>query len=169
MIKYLAACLLVAALAPLLNAVDSTNQPPATQPDHETAQKALSDKLSGATLDGWFTVDGPEQQPKRDKYTLGKVFHVKDDLWHIDARIQFGGKDVTVPLQLPIRWAGDDTPVICVTDFKVPLLGIYTARVVFSGDRYAGTWSGATHGGTLWGRVERPTTQPQSAPAPDAK
>ena len=167
MIKYIPACLLALVLVAPVMAADE--RAPATQPDRDAIQKQLAEKLSGATLDGWYTIDGQEEHPKRDKYTLGKVFHVEGDVWHIDARIQFGGKDVTVPLQLPIRWAGDDTPVICVTGFKVPLLGTYTARVVFTGDRYAGTWSGATHGGSLWGRIQRPTTQPQSAPAPDAK
>ena len=38
----------------------------------------------------------------------------------------------------------------------IPNLGTYTARVLFYGDQYAGTWSaGADHGGHLWGRIEK--------------
>lgn len=138
---------------------------PAKEPaDREAMEKALSEQLTNATLSGWYTVDGQEQQPKPDKYTLGKVFHVKDDTWHFDARMQFAKRDLTIPMRLPVLWAGD-TPVISVTNFHVPGLGTYTARVVIAGDRYAGTWSSATHGGTLWGRIQHPTTQPATAPA----
>lgn len=141
----------------------SAAEPPKKPADRAAMEKALSERLTNATLSGWYTVDGQEQQPKPDKYTLGKVFHVKDDTWHFDARMHFAGRDLTVPMRLPVLWAGD-TPVISVTNFHVPGVGTYTARVVISGDRYAGTWSGATHGGTLWGRVQGPATQPATAP-----
>jgi hypothetical protein len=141
----------------------SAAEPPKEPANRQAMEKALSERLTNATLSGWYTVDGSEQQPKPDKYTLGKVFHVKGDTWHFDARMQFAGRDLTVPMRLPVLWAGD-TPVISVTNFHVPGVGSYTARVVISGNRYAGTWSGATHGGTLWGRVQGPTTQPATAP-----
>ena len=76
-------------------------------------------------------------------------------------RIQFGGKDVTVPLVVPIKWAGD-TPVISVTDLSVPGVGTYTVRVVVYRDHYAGTWSGTGHGGVLWGTVSKGTAGPKA-------
>src|SRR5207237_8784736 len=82
--------------------------------------------------------------------------------WEFRARIHFGNKDGTIPIQTPVKWAGD-TPVISVTDFGFPGLGTYTARVMIYGDHYAGTWSGHDHGGHLWGRVEHPpATQPEA-------
>lgn len=57
-----------------------------------------------------------------------------------------------MPLALPIKWAGD-TPVITVTKVAFPGLGTYSARVLFSEDSYAGTWSGSTHGGEMWGKI----------------
>ena len=45
------------------------------------------------------------------------------------SRVQFGGKDVTIPMIIPVKWAGD-TPVISVTDLGFPGLGNYTARVI---------------------------------------
>jgi hypothetical protein len=58
---------------------------------------------------------------------------------------------------VPVKWAGD-TPVISVTNFKVPTMGTYTARVMIYADHYAGTWDAGDHGGHMWGRVERAET-----------
>jgi protein tyrosine phosphatase (PTP) superfamily phosphohydrolase (DUF442 family) len=66
-----------------------------------------------------------------------------------------GANDVAVPIVLAVAWAGN-TPVVGVTDLDVPGLGTYTARVLFFRDKYAGTWSGRSHGGHLFGRIERP-------------
>jgi len=139
----------------------------ATQEDLE---KQFAETLSGSTLVGKFTEeraarpDAPRPdrgQPKEDRYTLTKVQKLYGDTWLFVARIQFGDKDVSVPIMLPVKWAGD-TPVITVTDAKIPGLGTYTARVMFYRDEYAGTWSGGNHGGHLWGKIEKakPATQP---------
>jgi hypothetical protein len=80
-------------------------------------------------------------------------------------RMQFKGKDVSVPLIIPVKWAGD-TSVISLTDMTIPGLGTYTARVMIYRDRYAGTWSDGNHEGHLWGRIERAgttTTAPTAA------
>jgi hypothetical protein len=55
---------------------------------------------------------------------------------------------------LDVEWAGD-TPVITVDDLAVPMVGTYTARVLFLGERYVGIWYGSDHGGHMLGRVER--------------
>ena len=71
-----------------------------------------------------------------------------------EARITYGEHDVTVPLTLPVKWAGD-TPVITVDNMGIPGLGLYTARVMIYADHYAGFWSGGDHGGHLFGVIER--------------
>ncbi len=111
--------------------------------------------LTGAVLAGHFSVDGQNAPPKEDRYTIVRATKMQGNLWLLAARIQFGGKEITVPLPVPVNWAGD-TPVISVTDLTVPGIGTYTARVVFYRDRYAGTWSGANHGGEMWGTIEHP-------------
>ena len=63
-------------------------------------------------------------------------------------------KDVTVPIPLEIKWAGD-TPVITLTDLAIPSLGTFTARVVIYDGRYAGTWQHGQVGGHLFGRIEK--------------
>ena len=136
-------------------------QAPATQPmtDRAALERQLEQTLTNATLVGRFTVDGNNGQPKEDRYSLGLVQKKNGDWWLITAKI--GNREGTLPLMLPIQWAGD-TPVITVTNFGVPGMGSYTARVVIYGDHYAGFWSaGPTHQGTMFGRIEHaPATQP---------
>jgi hypothetical protein len=128
--------------------------------DQATLEKQLEQTLSNATLVGHFTIDGAPNAPlKEDRYTLGPVKKVAGDNWLLPARI--GSRQMLIPLILPIKWAGD-TPVITVTNFGIPGMGSYTARVVLYGDHYAGFWSaGPTHQGSMYGRIEHPpTTQP---------
>ena len=115
----------------------------------------FANSLSGATLVGNFTITGEEQTNLTiERYELKSVRHVQGDLWLFQARIVYGEHDVTLPLTLPVRWAGD-TPVICVDNIGFPGLGTYTARVMFYSDHYAGFWSGKDHGGHLFGLIER--------------
>lgn len=123
------------------------------KPSQEELEKKFGEMLSGATLKGSFTVTGKDGAPKAEKYTLGKVAKTANgDYWLFQARIQYGENDVTLPLTLQVKWAGD-TPVIIVDKLPVPPLGVYTARVMFYGNQYAGTWDGGDHGGQLFGEV----------------
>ena len=70
------------------------------------------------------------------------------------ARIQYGEKDVTLPIPLPIRWAGD-TPVIVVDNVPLPGFGTVSARVMFFDGHYAGYWKHGDHGGHLFGVIHR--------------
>ena len=137
--------------------------------DQAELDKQFEKTLTGATLVGRFTVEGRGErgrEPKEERYHINKVTKMKGDYWMFTARVQYGSKDVTVPMMLQVKWAGD-TPVITLTDLTIPGLGTYTARVMIFRDHYAGYWSGGKHGGNLWGRVER--TGEQGAPeAPDA-
>jgi hypothetical protein len=128
--------------------------PTKPEPTQEELEKQFSETMTGATLVGTFTIDGVnEGKPlTEDKYTLGKVYKLKNGLWQIEARIQYGDHDVKVPLALTVKWAGD-TPVILVTDMPIPGLGTYTSRVMFYRGQYVGTWSGRDHGGLMYGKV----------------
>ena len=130
------------------------DSPPATKRvELNELEKQFEKSMTGVTLVGRFTVDGKEDQlPKEERYTINKVTKIGDDLWLFTARI--GEGKIALPLPIPVKWAGD-TPVISVTKFKVPTMGTYTARVMFYGDHYAGTWDAGDHGGHLWGKVTR--------------
>ena len=76
---------------------------------------------------------------RKEKYTLGEVKKLTGDLWQIPARIQYGEKDVTIPIVLPIKWAGD-TPMVVVDSLPLPGFGTVSARVMFFEGHYAGYW-----------------------------
>jgi hypothetical protein len=118
-------------------------------------EASLAKMLSGATLEGSFTSTGKGSDPTkltRDKYTLGDVKKVNGDVWQIPARIQYGEKDFTLPIVLPIRWAGD-TPVVTVDDLPLPGFGTVSARVMFFEGHYAGYWKHGDHGGSMFGVI----------------
>jgi hypothetical protein len=142
-------------------AEDAPKPPATTQPSQGDLEAAFTARLSNAVMAGSYTLGNGA--PKKDRYTIVSVRKLKDDNWLFQARVQFGEKDVTIPMIIPVKWAGD-TPVISVTDLGFPGLGSYTARVMIYGDQYAGTWqdnNNKAHSGQLWGKIERaPATQP---------
>ena len=145
--------------------------PDAAKPAQAELEKQFEKTLSGATLVGRFTMEGRGGEPKEERYQINKVTKMRGDYWLFAARVQYGNKDVTVPMMLQVKWAGD-TPVITLTDLAIPGLGTYTARVMIFRDHYAGYWAGGDHGGNLWGRVERtaaaaPADAPEAADTPD--
>jgi hypothetical protein len=132
------------------------SKPAATQAEREAA---LAEMLSGATLEGSFTVTGRDFAPAPEKYTLGVVRKVDpqnpdNNLWLIPTRIQYGGKDAQLPITLPIDWAGD-TPVVIVDNVGLPGFGTVSARVLFYSDHYAGYWQHGESSGNLFGTIHR--------------
>ena len=137
------------------NAALPAAESPAPAADQAALEKAFSEMLSGATLEGSFTSTGANRDPtklSREKYTIGQVRKIAGNLWLIPARIQYGDRDVTVPVPAPIRWAGD-TPVIVVDN--IPGFENMSARVMFFADHYAGYWQHGDHGGHLFGTITR--------------
>lgn len=159
----LAATTLVAAPLRAAATPSALTTPVATPTEDEDADAARAERirmfeemLTGATLEGCFTTGavGDDGLPKlhKDRYTLQSVRHLSGDLFLFTTRIQYGDKDVSLPLPLKVVWAGD-TPVITLTDFAVPPLGTFTARVLFYRGEYAGNWDGGDHGGQMFGKV----------------
>jgi hypothetical protein len=120
-------------------------------PETAALEKQFQESLNGATLVGHFT-SGDNTRLREEKYTIEKISKVGGETWLFHARIQYGERDVTLPIPLTVKWAGD-TPMITMTDLSIPGLGTYTARVFFYRGQYAGTWSAKDHGGHLFGRI----------------
>lgn len=130
--------------------------------DREALEKKFAETMSGAVMVGWFTNTTKDvTELKQEKYTLGEVKKLKDNLWLFNVRIQYGDKDATVPLPLTVEWAGD-TPVITLTKQPIPGFGTFTARVLIYDNHYAGFWWGGDHGGHLIGKITHPD-QPAKA------
>lgn len=125
------------------------------KPTQAELEAAFSEQMTGAVLEGKFTDrTKPEADPATDRYTLGEVKKLESGKWRFESKIEYMGKEGTVPLEIDVFWAGD-TPVITLTDFKVPLFGTFTARVMVFEDEYVGVWDGMGHGGKMWGNVIR--------------
>ncbi|MBL8232185.1 MAG: hypothetical protein JNL98_27060 [Bryobacterales bacterium] len=108
--------------------------------------------LTGAVLAGKFSMG---DKVAEDRYTILKASRLAGETWVIQTRIQYGTRDVTLPVPVTVKWAGD-TPVITMTDAGIPGLGTFTARVLFYRGQYAGTWANHEgHGGQMWGKLER--------------
>lgn len=123
--------------------------------DRANLEKQFAEQLSGATLVGSYTTDGQRGKPAADEsYEISKVAKAADGQWLFLVRMKFGDVDVTLPLKIPVEWAGD-TPIISLTNFKIPGLGTFTSRVIIYRDRYAGTWQHDKVGGHLFGRIVR--------------
>jgi hypothetical protein len=166
----LAACVSVVCFSSAIMAEQESAEQ-ANSPERQAKlDAALSKMLSGATLEGSFTSTGAGSDPSklsRDKYTLGQVKKVGGDVWQIPARIQYSGKDITLPIVLPIRWAGD-TPVVTVDDLPMPGFGTVSARVMFFEGHYAGYWKHGDHGGNMFGVIhpaEKEQPKDKAAPA----
>lgn len=127
-------------------------------------EQAFVELLSGSALVGQFTVDGRENGQKRsERYNINRVMKVDGDNWVIEARITYGDTDVPLPVPVKVHWA-DDTPVLSVTDLELPLIGgSFTSRVMFYGDRYAGTWQHNQIGGHMFGKIDQADEEDDAA------
>ena len=130
-------------------AVAQENQPPLN-----ALEKEFQESMSGVTLSGRFTrQDG--NTLSEDKYIIEKATKIGDDLWRFSARIKYGGQEMTAPISLHVKWAGD-TPVLTLTDEPVAGAGKYTARIVIYKGQYSGIWgSSSGRGGQMFGTITK--------------
>lgn len=125
--------------------------------DRESLEKAFAERLSGSVLSGYFSLDGKETDAnKPDRYQIVSAKKVAGDDWVVTAKMKVGENTLDVPVPIKIYWA-DDTPVMSLTDLTIPGMGTFTSRIMFYGDRYAGTWQHGEVGGHMWGKIEKPT------------
>ena len=112
-------------------------------------------RMSGVKLVGKFTIDGKDSKKlPTEEYVIQSAEKLPEgDLWLLTARIKYGDHDVTVPLpNIPVKWAGD-TPMISISNYAIPGLGTFSARVFFYRDSYAGVWKHDDAGGHMFGKL----------------
>ena len=123
--------------------------------DDKERNAALEKTLTGSKFVGVFTIDGKEGVPAKEEYTIISAKKTGEgDLWLFKARIKYGNKDVTLPVPVPIKWAGK-TPVIEMDNLKIPLLGTFSAHIVIDDGKYAGTWKHGKFGGLMYGHIKK--------------
>ena len=74
----------------------------------EERERAFEESMRNVILDGSFTVAWPEPRDGvySDRYEIAGVTKLDGDRWRFDARITYGDVDVTLPVVVPILWAG---------------------------------------------------------------
>jgi hypothetical protein len=149
---FLAAVMMLIALVPLstLHAED-----PEGVTLNELEKKFMT-HMSGSVLTGNFTLDGQQAKaaPRAERYEIKDVKKISDGMWLFQTRMKYGKVDSTMPIPVPIVWAGD-TPMVSMTNLTIPGMGTFSCRVIFDGDRYAGTWQHGEKGGHMWGMIEK--------------
>jgi hypothetical protein len=151
--------------------VSALEAPPASQISAEKQKlyDLFEKKMTNVKFTGNFTVLGKQQDnlPK-ESYTIVSVKKLTDgELWLFTARVQFGGRDVTLPMPLQVQWAGT-TPVITLTNVLIPGLGTFSSRVVIYKNKYAGTWTHGDVGGHLFGTIGPNTDAKPTGDATDS-
>ena len=124
---------------------------PASLTDRE---RAFAERMQNVALEGHFTIEGVELgDGNPELYEISSVTKLDGDRWRFNVHMTFGSVDATVPVVVPIVWAGD-TPMVSITDLAIPGVGDeYGARVIFYDDRYAGTWDAGQYGGLMYGTI----------------
>jgi len=146
-------------------------------PSREQLEKEFQAELTGATLEGVWQMTGEGglkgtstlTDPKPDKYTITSASKAGGDMWIIQARIEFGDKDVKVPVPVRVVWA-EDTAIITLNDLAIPMIGTYSARVMIHHGFYSGVWycNAKNYGGVMQGRIIK-TPAPAAKPAEPAQ
>lgn len=127
---------------------------------NDTRKEMFKRAMTNVVLEGYWQVTksgslkGALSEPKSEKYTIESVVNAGGDNWIILARVQFGDKDVTLPIPVRVIWA-EDTAIITLTKLGLPGLGNYSARVMVHEGYYSGVWynGSKTYGGVLSGRL----------------
>ncbi len=126
------------------------------------AEKAWAESMNNVKMIGYY-MTGDSKELHDDAYVIEKIAKVSDGVWKFSARIQYGGRDVPVSLNVPVLWAGD-IPIISFPRQTVQGATPYSARVMFYQGGYAGTWGAGDHGGTMFGKIVK-NDMPKDTPA----
>ena len=127
----------------------------ADQESLDERERAFIDRMKNVVLVGHFTLQGREQQDRLpERYEISSVAKLDGNRWRFNARVVYANVDTTLPVVVPLEWAGD-TPMVSITDVSLPGLGDgFSARVLFYDERYAGTWDHGEYGGLMYGAIE---------------
>ena len=93
--------------------------------DKARLEEQFAKLMSNCQMAGAFTDENAKDKPpQEERYTLSKVTKIGPDRWRIGAKVEYLGISFTLPFAVDVKWAGD-TPMIQVTDLKIPLMGTY--------------------------------------------
>ncbi len=125
-------------------------------PDGEESRFAwFKERMNNALLVGKFTIKGQETgEGRSEEYHILEVSKLpRGDYWLFRARIKYGGKNLTLPIPLQVKWA-EGTPVITLEETTIPGLGTFSTRLMIYDDQYAGIWKHGEIGGQMFGTIK---------------
>ena len=124
--------------------------------DRQALFAKVENLLKKSSMIGTFTIDGDKEGRRIDeRYDISRVEkQAEGDYWVFYSRIKYGNHDVTLPIPVQVKWAGN-TPVITVDNLAIPGLGVFDSRVVISDNKYAGTWRHGKVGGLMFGHIKK--------------
>ena len=139
--------------------------PTAKEPE-PVADASRDEKLTAALKStvwtGSFTVDGKKQKLHEESYEIDRAMPTgNDDYWVITATIKYGERNISLPVPIQVKWAGD-TPVLTCDELFLPPLGTFDARVLIHEGHYAGTWKHGDKGGHLFGVIQKKPAETQT-------
>lgn len=124
----------------------------------EDAAAAFAGMLRDAVLEGsWAPLSGNRLgAEKPDRYEVARAEAKSGDRWVIVWKVRRQGQVVEYPLPARVVFAGD-TAVLILDEVPAGEGKVWSARVLFHRDTYAGRWWGRDgEGGTVTGTVARP-------------
>ena len=83
-------------------------------------ERGFAERMQNVVLTGHYTLKGRERRDdKPERYEITRVAKVGEHRWRFDVHMTYGSVDMTLPVVVPIRWAGD-TPIVTITDIGHP-------------------------------------------------
>jgi hypothetical protein len=123
----------------------------------EAGPDGFAASLKDATLKGtWAPIDGNRLgTEKADSYRVARAEPKGGDQWVIVWKVQHQGQTVEYPIPSVVKFAGDSA-VLILDEVPIGEGKVWSARVLFHGDTYAGRWWGRDgKGGTVSGTITR--------------
>ena len=146
----LLACVLFASACSGTESAAPPNTAASAAAQEQDRDRKFSALMNGVIMKGRSTSLSHDRVSGEEQYIIEKVTKLRDTTWLVESRFKVGEREFPISMPVQIEWAGD-TPVLCVTDFAIPGMGTYTARVVLHSGQYAGTWNGKGYGGQMFG------------------
>src|SRR5688500_12737490 len=115
---------LVAALAISAASAQDASKPASAVPNQAELEKRFKELLTDCVFDGHWCMlnDGKLGEEKSEKYSIQGVTKSGQDVWLIYAKMQYRGKEVSVPVPVKVKGAGN-YPVITLDKVSIRRLG----------------------------------------------
>ncbi len=128
---------------------------PAQEASAADQEKQFTTLLTNAKLVGrWCLVREGQLTPERDEsYEIVSVQKADGDKWIVNAKLKCQEQTIVAPIPVRVQWTGG-AAIMIVDGLAIPGGGTYSARVLFHGATYSGTWSGGDRTGMLHGIVK---------------